>query len=90
MQAKQAVGIRELKAHATEIVRQVRVKRATIQITYRGKVIAQLIPVREPKPIKKETSSVWTDLDHLAAEIGARWPKNVTAVDAVREQRREL
>ena len=90
MQAKQAVGIRELREHATEIVRRVRVKRTTVQITYRGKVIAKLIPVVEPKPIRKETSPIWTDLDRLAAEIGARWPKNVTAVDAVREQRREL
>ena len=92
MQAKvkRSVGVRELRQHATEIVRQVRVKRATVQITYRGKVIAQLVPVHEPAPLPKETSMVWTDLDRLAAEIGARWPTNVSAVDAAREGRREL
>ena len=87
---RRSVGVRELRQHATEIVRQVRVKRATIQITYRGKVIAQLMPVREPAPTPKETSMVWTDLDRLAAEIGARWPTQVSAVNAVREGRREL
>jgi antitoxin (DNA-binding transcriptional repressor) of toxin-antitoxin stability system len=90
MQTKRLVGVRELRQHATEIVRQVRVKRATVQITYRGKVIAQLIPVREILPLPKESSAVWTDLDRLAVEIGARWPAHVSAVDAVREGRREL
>lgn len=88
--AKRSVGVRELRQHATEIVRQVRVRRATVQITYRGKVVAQLIPVDEPFATQKETAAVWTDLDRLAAEIGARWPTRVGAVDAVREGRREL
>jgi antitoxin (DNA-binding transcriptional repressor) of toxin-antitoxin stability system len=90
MQTKRSVGVRELRQHATEIVRQVGVKRETVKITYRGKVIAQLMPVREPLPTPKETAAVWTDLDRLAAEIGARWPVHVSAVDAVREGRREL
>ena len=90
MQPKRSVGVRELRQHATEIVRQVRVKRATVEITYRGKVIAKLIPVREARPTSKENTAVWTDLDRLAAEIGARWPARVSAVDAVREGRREL
>jgi antitoxin (DNA-binding transcriptional repressor) of toxin-antitoxin stability system len=87
---RRSVGVRELRQHATEIVRQVRVKRATIQITYRGKVIAQLMPVHEPLPSPKENAAVWTDLDRLATEIGARWPKHVSAVAAVREGRRDL
>jgi antitoxin (DNA-binding transcriptional repressor) of toxin-antitoxin stability system len=87
---RRSVGVRELRQHATEIVRQVRVKRATVQITYRGKVIAQLVPIREPIPMPKEISMLWTDLDRLATEIGARWPPQMSAVDAVREGRREL
>ncbi len=90
MRARRSVGVRELRQHATEIVRQVRVKRTTVEITYRGKVIAQLVPVREPAPTSQETSAIWTDLDRLAAEIGQRWPTEVSAVDAVREGRREL
>lgn len=90
MRAKRSVGVRELRQHATEIVRQVRMRGVSIQITYRGKVIAKLVPVREAAPAPEETSAVWTDLDKLAAEIGARWPAEVSAVDAVREGRREL
>jgi prevent-host-death family protein len=88
--ATSSVGVRELRQHATEIVRQVRVRRSTVQITYRGRVVAQLIPIREPRPMPKEAAALWTDLDRLAAEIGARWPRRLSAVDAVREGRREL
>jgi antitoxin (DNA-binding transcriptional repressor) of toxin-antitoxin stability system len=35
-------------------------------------------------------SAVWTHLERLAAEIGAHWKGNVSAVDAVRDVRREL
>lgn len=90
MQVKRSVGVRELRQHTTEIVRQVRVRRVPVQITYRGKVIAQLMPAREPLSTPKETAAVWTDLDQLAVEIGARWPAYVSAVHAVREGRREL
>jgi prevent-host-death family protein len=90
MKTRRSVGVRELRQHATEIVRQVRVKGATIQITYRGRVIAQLIPVHDTPPAADALSGVWTDLDRLAAEIGAHWPAQVSAVQAVGEGRREL
>jgi antitoxin (DNA-binding transcriptional repressor) of toxin-antitoxin stability system len=90
MRNKRSVSVRELGERATEILREVRVKRATIQVTDRGKVIAQLIPARTPRSVFKPSPSVWRDLDHLAAEIGAHWPNDVSAADAVREGRREL
>ncbi len=88
-QGEAPVAARERRQPATEIVRQVRVKRITVQITHRGKVIAELMPVREPPPTPEETSAVWTDLDYPAVGIGARWPTHVSAVDAAREERRE-
>ncbi len=90
MRTKRAVSIRELRERAPEIMQQVRAKRLTIQITSRGRVIAELIPVPESRPFSKEASAVWTDLDRLAVEIGARWPNDVSAAHAVREGRRKL
>lgn len=90
MQATRSVGVRELKQHTTKILRQVRQRSVEVQITYRGQIIARLLPVRLTKPVLPRRSSVWTDLDELAAEIGARWPTKVSAVEAVREGRREL
>ncbi len=90
MPARDSIGVRELKTHTTEILRQVREKGVEIQITYRGQVIARLIPVRQSQRVSGKRSAVWTDLDRLAAEIGARWTGPARAVDAVRAGRRDL
>jgi len=80
------VGIRELKQQASELVRMVRETGKEVQVTYHGEVVALLIPV---KPVRKKNySKAWSRLDNLAAEIGARWPKGVSARDAVTEGRR--
>jgi prevent-host-death family protein len=78
------VGIRELKQQASELVRMVRETGNEVQVTYHGEVVALLIPVR---PVK-HNEKAWAKLDNLAAEIGARWPKGVSARDAISESRR--
>lgn len=80
------VGIRELKQQASELVRMVRQTGKEVQITYHGQVVALLIPVKRAN--KKDEAAAWANLDHLAAQIGARWPKGVSARDAVTEARR--
>ncbi len=90
MPPKRSVSVRELSKYSGDILHQIRVNGIEIEITDRGKVIAKLIPVRPYETTLKENSAVWTDLDNLAAEIGARWPKNTSAVDAVRDERRDL
>ncbi|MEW6030231.1 MAG: type II toxin-antitoxin system prevent-host-death family antitoxin [Chloroflexota bacterium] len=80
------VGVRELKQQASELVRMVRETGKEVQVTYHGEVVALLIPVKRPQ--KKDEANAWARLDHLAAEIGVRWPKGVSAADAVAEGRR--
>lgn len=79
------VGIRELKQQASELVRLVRETGSEVQVTYHGEVVALLIPV---KPVRKDSENAWAKLDNLAAEIGARWPKGISAADAMIEARR--
>ena len=79
------VGVRELKQQASELVRLVRETGKEVQVTYRGQVVALLIPV---KRTQKDDKNAWTKLDHLAAEIGARWPEGVSAAEAISEARR--
>ena len=81
------VGVRELKADASEIVRRVREHGETVGITYRGRLVARIVPVA---PFSGETLAVWGEMDQLAAEIGTVWSEGVSAVDAVAEGRREL
>ena len=85
-----SVGVRELKEQTSRILRRVREGRETIDVTYRGKVVARLVPV---DPIGTDTGNLahfWANMDRLAAEIGARWPEGLSAAEAVSEQRREL
>lgn len=78
------VGVRELKQQASELIRRVRERGDEILVTHHGKVVARIIPV---SPAPEETAPAWDDLDRLAAEIGRRWPKGVSAADAVAEGR---
>ena len=80
------IGVRELKQRASEILRQVREEQETFSVTYRGKVVARLVPVEDVSTERARASAVWTQMDELAREIGTHWPPAVS----VKEQRREL
>ena len=54
------IGIRELKQRANEILRQVREKQETFTVTYRGKVVAKLVPVVDASTERDLTSAIWT------------------------------
>ncbi|MFN3762330.1 MAG: type II toxin-antitoxin system Phd/YefM family antitoxin [Anaerolineae bacterium] len=83
------VGVRTLKEQTGAVLRRVYEDGETVAITRHGRVIAHLVPVRLPAP-PADLSALWTDLDALAAEIGARWPQGQTAAEAIREGRRDL
>lgn len=80
------IGVRELRQQTSELIRLVWEEGRQIEITHRGKPVALLIPA-ERKPVAQEAADEWARLDHLAAEIEARWPEGVSAVDAVSEGR---
>jgi prevent-host-death family protein len=79
------VGVRELKQQTSELIRRVRERGDEIRVTHHGKVVARIIPVA---PTSEDAARAWDDLDRLAAEIGKRWPKKVSAAQAVSEARR--
>ena len=78
------------KAHTSDVLRRVREHGETIDVTYHGEVVAHLIPAHAHESVEQEMRAVWTDLDRLAAEIGAHWPSGSSAAEAVSEVRREL
>ena len=87
-----SVGIRELKQQTSRIIREAQETGSVVDITNRGHVVARLVPVRREFSAadREKTAAALASMDRLAAEIGAHWPKGVSAVDAIREQRREL
>jgi prevent-host-death family protein len=84
------VGVRELKQETSKILRRVREKGETIEITYHGEVVARLVPVAPPEPTDEEIAAILTNLEALSAEISAKWPEGVSALDAINDVRREL
>ena len=55
------VGIRELRARTSEILRRVSERKESIEMTYRGTVVARIVPVFEPPPIDRPLGRRMTD-----------------------------
>lgn len=84
------VGVRELQNRISRILQEVASSRQPVDITRHGRVIARIIPVDEG-PTEEElakTKRVLAELKKLSKEISARWPEGLSAVDAVRMERR--
>jgi prevent-host-death family protein len=85
-----SVGVRELREQTSAIVKRVREEGETVDVTYRGRVVARIVPVDPPRPDPEELERWLEGHRRLGEEISKVWPKGVSAVDAVREQRREF
>ena len=82
-----SVSVRELKQQASKLICLIRETKNEVQVTQRGKVVALLIPVVSPEN-KTSERRAWISMDALAVEIGAHWPKDVSASQAISESRR--
>jgi len=85
-----AIGVRELKEHASQVLRRVRERGEEIAVTHHGRVVARLVPVPRERRQPRASAAAWASLDQVAREIGARWPKGRSAAKAVRDGRGEL
>jgi prevent-host-death family protein len=81
-----SVGVRELKEHASEIVRRVREDGETIDVTYRGEIVATIAPKRTLPP--DDDRAFWEEQRALVRAIGERMGSEpvdvVTLVDLER------
>jgi prevent-host-death family protein len=86
------IGVREMKIHAAEIVRNVREHRARYVVTYRGKPVGLLTPLESltTTPMSETTGGpdAWEELVRLGKEIGDRWRSPQTSVEVLSEMRR--
>jgi hypothetical protein len=55
-----------------------------------GRVIAHLVLVVSSTRAEAKITAVLADMNQLSAEISARWPGGVMALEAVNDVRREL
>ena len=93
MATRKTIGIREFKNRATQVVREVREERASYVITVDGEPAAVLEPIAPERDVEewRRQALAWLDeFEEWGRSISGRWPKGLDAVEAVREQRREL
>ena len=97
-----SVGIRELKRDTSAIIKRVREEKEPVEITLRGEVVARIVPVESPSDLDefvesaedraKRLQALWKNMDELAERMSEDEGESagMSAVEAVREQRREL
>lgn len=83
----EAIGIRELKARASEVVRAVKERRARYVITLRGQPAAILVPL-DTVPSQPDADEVWARLEELGKEVARNWQSEKSAVEILSEMRR--
>lgn len=81
------IGIRELKARASDVVRAVKEERARYIVTQRGEPVALIIPL-DALPTNKSDDEVWERLMQLGEEISKGWKSEKGAVEILSEMRR--
>ena len=81
------IGIRELKARASGIVRAVKEKRARYVVTQRGVPAALIIPL-DAVVTKPSDDEVWERLLKIREELGKGWQSEKSAVEILSEMRR--
>lgn len=82
------VDIHELEEHTREVLRQVE-DGETVEVTNQGRAVARLIPIAQLEN-KQAAEAHPIDINTLVDEISAYWPEGVSAVDAVRDVRRDI
>lgn len=82
------IGVRELKIHASEIVRKIKENRVRYVITHRGRPIAAIIPVEEVQPGPEEGSSAWEMLVELGQQISLEWQSEQSSTEILSKMRR--
>lgn len=91
------IGIKELQEQAEDLVSHVEETGESMEIVVQGRVVARLVPSRPVDAVeplsdveRAQTQLALARLKELGAEISERWPEGVSAVEAIRDVRREL
>ena len=82
------VGVRELKAHASEILQAVRDRRVRYTVTYRGRPIGVLLPFPGAEETNLGEEDAWAELARLGQEIGRGWRSPLSSAEILDEMRR--
>ena len=83
------IGLRELKIHVSEVVKDVQETGERYTITNRGVPVAVIVPYERGEETRSLSREEMTArLDELAKEIGARWNDPRSVAELMDEIRR--
>jgi prevent-host-death family protein len=89
--AKRVVGVRELKAQAARILRQVRDARASYVLTHRGRAVGVILPLEpaaEPFPAETDARTAWEAFLRAGRRLERRFAPDASGVRLPTESRR--
>lgn len=81
------ISTSKLKIHLSEILRNVKEKRARYIITQNGRSVAAIIPVEEVQPAAVTEVSAWDELVSLGQQIGQNWQVQQGITDLLSDMR---
>lgn len=83
------IGIRDLKTHASSIVRRVWKKHDRFTVTHRGHPVGMIVPFDiQLDQQQRESSSAWDEIERLNARITAGWKSKKSSVRILSDMRR--
>ena len=81
------INIRDLKAHASDVLRNVSRRGQRYVVTCRGRKVGVILPVQEGGEAP-DGDDAWDRLERLTAELSTRWRPGADAVRIVSRMRR--
>ncbi len=81
------VGIKELKAHTTEILQEVALGGEKVAVTHYGRVLAHIVPPTRART-PEEMARLQAEVERIREAVARAHPGPVDAVELVREGRR--
>lgn len=90
---RRSVGVRELKAHAASILRQVREARASYLVTHRGRPIGVILPVDSEGEASHaaegvDATAAWEAFVRAGRRLEGRFAPGVSGVRVLSDMRR--
>ncbi len=83
------IGVRDLKIHVSEVIKDVQDNRARYTVTNRGEPVALLMPYsRAVEGEPDDPAAAWKELTGLLQEAGRTAPSTESTEDIVRWLRR--
>ena len=84
-----SIGLRHLKTHASEVLRDVEENETRYVITSRNKPVAIIIPYSSLEATKpKGREEAWEEFLAAGEQVRQAWKSPLTAVEILREMRR--